>query len=665
MQERLIATWMQAPPAQVESLSPGGRWLEDIQQAIDRAAEALVAQQHEDGYWCYQLEADCTIPAEYILMMHYMDEVDNALQAKLANYLRAHQETHGGWPLYHGGHFDLSCSVKAYYALKLAGDSPHQQHMMEAREAILANGGAARANVFTRITLALFGQIPWRGVPFIPVEVMLLPDWFPFHVKKVSYWSRTVMVPLLILCSMKAKARNPRAVHIPELFSIPAQREKHYFPVRSHLNRVFLALDKIGRSIEPLIPKSVRQKAIKKAEHWFTTRLNGTAGLGAIFPAMVNAYQALDCLGYAKDHPHSVNARQALKELLVVEDDQAYCQPCVSPIWDTALACLALQEDPNERNRLATYKALDWLQEQQLLDHPGDWRDNRPHLQGGGWAFQFRNDYYPDVDDTSVVAWAMERCGHPRYRQAIDNATQWVCGMQSRNGGFAAFDADNTYYYLNEIPFADHGALLDPPTSDVSARSAMFLSLVAQRCSWCWPHVERCLEYLRQEQESHGAWFGRWGTNYIYGTWSVLMALEQVGVNPDSPMVRRAVQWLKQVQRSDGGWGESNGTYFHGTTHGTDHGQSNKSTAFQTAWALLGLMAADEARSPEVKRGVEYLLRTQRSDGFWEDREFTAPGFPRVFYLKYHGYSKYFPLWALAKYRKLTSPSKPTEDFKP
>lgn len=651
MQDRLIATWTQERPLEVESQTSSGRWLNKIQQAIVHARDALVTQQHTDGFWCYELEADCTIPAEYILMMHYMDDVDEKLQAKMANYLRLHQESHGGWPLFHGGSFELSCSVKVYYALKLAGDSEDQPHMVKARNTILAHGGAARTNVFTRITLALFRQIPWRGVPFIPVEIMLLPDWFPFNVKKVSYWSRTVMVPLLILCSLKPNARNPLAVHIRELFTTPPEQEKNYFPMRSHLNRVFLLLDRMGRMLEPVIPKPLRHKAIEKAEHWFVTRLNGNAGLGAIFPAMVNAYEALDCLGYNNDHPLYVGAKQALKELLVIKGDQAYCQPCVSPVWDTALACLALQEEQSESSKQASRKALDWLQERQLLHHPGDWRENRPGLRGGGWAFQFHNDYYPDIDDTSVVAWAMERSGNEGYQESINRAAEWICGMQSRNGGFAAFDADNVYYYLNEIPFADHGALLDPPTSDVSARSVMFLSQVAPRCEWCWPYVDRCLEYLHGEQESHGAWFGRWGTNYIYGTWSVLVALEQAGISIDSPMIKRAVDWLKRVQRPDGGWGESNGTYFHGNTHGC----SKNSTAFQTAWAVLGLMAANEVNSPEVRRGIEYLLQTQQDDGFWEDREFTAPGFPRVFYLKYHGYSKYFPLWALARYRNLTT----------
>lgn len=623
--------------------------LADLNAAIDQAKEALLAQQHPNGYWSFELEADCTIPAEYILMMHYMGDIDTGLQTKIAAYLRYHQLADGGWPLYPGDGLDLSCSIKAYYALKLAGDDPAQSHMAKAREAILARGGAARANVFTRITLALFGQVPWRAVPFIPVEIMLLPNWFPFHISKVSYWSRTVMVPLFILCSVKPKARNPQGVDIRELFTTPPEQEQHYFEIRSWLNRIFLTLDKAGRSIEPLIPQWLRRRAIQKAEQWFVERLNGHGGLGAIFPAMVNAYQALDCLGYSADHPHCLTARQALKELLVVNDQSAYCQPCVSPVWDTALACLALQELEDHRAQAAIRRGLDWLRGQQLLENPGDWQRNRPELKGGGWPFQFQNDYYPDLDDTAAVVWAMEQAKDDRYQESIRRAADWVAGMQSRNGGFAAFDADNTYYYLNEIPFADHGALLDPPTADVSARCATLLARLIPENTTYQQNVDTCVAYLRREQEPQGAWFGRWGTNYIYGTWAVLAGLEQAGIPPEDPAVQRAVAWLKQMQRPDGGWGEGNDTYFYPEKAG----RGEFSTAFQTAWAMLGLMAAGQADTPAVHRGAQYLLRTQQQHGFWKDDEFTAPGFPRVFYLKYHGYDKYFPLWALARYRAL------------
>jgi squalene-hopene/tetraprenyl-beta-curcumene cyclase len=618
---------------------------EKLEESILRAREALLALQHPDGYWCFELEADCTIPAEYILMMHYMDEIDEGLQAKMAVYLRRRQGDHGGWPLFYGGKFDMSCSVKAYYALKLAGDRIDAPHMVKAREAILAHGGAARSNVFTRMTLALFGQLPWRGVPFTPVEIILLPRWFLFHRSKVSYWSRTVMVPLSILCSLKPKAKNPKQIHVRELFTNPPEKETDYFPVQSRLNYLFLQLDKVGRFLEPFIPKSIRRRAVKRAEEWFVERLNGTDGLGAIFPAMVNAHEALACLGYPPEHPYRVNTKQALKDLLVINKNSAYCQPCVSPIWDTGLTCLTLQEEGCMEEMEPILRALNWLKGRQLLNEPGDWRENHPALKGGGWAFQFRNSYYPDLDDTAVVAWAMHQTQQECYQESVQRAADWICGMQSKNDGYAAFDSDNTCYYLNEIPFADHKALLDPPTSDVSARCATLLSQLGYQGR----ELTQCLDFLLKEQEKNGSWYGRWGTNYIYGTWSVLVALQEAGHPPDQPHIRRAVNWLKSIQRPDGGWGEDCDTYFDSEKAGKGYA----STSFQTAWAMLGLMSAGEVDSLEVRKGAEYLIRTQEADGFWNDDWFTAPGFPRVFHLKYHGYAKYFPLWALARYRNL------------
>jgi len=627
-----------------------------LDQAITSASRALLDAQHADGYWSFHLEADCTISAEYILMMHYMDEIDDALQAKIATYIRARQLKGGGWPLYFDGSMDLSCSVKAYYALKLAGDDPDAPHMQRAKNVILEHGGAAGCNVFTRIMLAQFGQIPWRAVPYLPVEIMLLPRWFPFHLSKVSYWSRTVMVPLLVLCTLKRSSRNPHQVHIQELLLKLPKKRGHYFPVRSGLNRLFLYFEFLTSLTEPFIPERLRQRALKKAGAWMIERLNGDGGLGAIFPAMINAYEALDALGYSADHPCRCSAKKALQDLLVVGENEAYCQPCNSPIWDTALATLALQEaetTSDETITAATDKALDWLKAQQLLDAPGDWREHRPELSGGGWAFQFSNSHYPDLDDTSAVAWPMcqadQKSQTDHYQYAIQRAANWIRGMQSCNGGFASFDVDNTYEYLNEIPFADHGALLDPPSSDVSARCAILLSCMAHDDPAFQTSLDQCMAYLRQEQEVNGSWFGRWGTNYIYGTWSVLAALEKVGIASHDPMIRRAADWLKSVQRHDGGWGEDHDTY----CSPEKAGQGRNSTTFQTAWALLGLMAAGEAESAEVERGIAYLMAAQQANGLWHDDAFTAPGFPRVFYLKYHGYDKYFPLWALARYRTL------------
>jgi squalene-hopene/tetraprenyl-beta-curcumene cyclase len=623
-----------------------------LDRAIAGARDAMIGRQSDEGYWLFELEADCTIPAEYIMMMHFLDEIDAGLETKIAVYLRAHQMSNGGWPLYQAGEFNMSCTVKAYYALKLAGDDVNAPHMARARAAILERGGAARSNVFTRIALALFGQLPWRGVPYIPVEIMLLPKWFFFHLDKVSYWSRTVMVPLFVLCSRKPRAKNPREVHIRELFTTPPEKERDYFrdskKLGGLLGRVMLVVERIGRRLDPLIPSAMRERATKRAEEWMLERLNGEDGLGAIFPAMVNAVEVMTILGYPADDPRLVTAKRALHKLLVIGPTSAYCQPCVSPVWDTALTARAMQEVGDEAALKAATDALDWLKDEQLLDEPGDWRVDRPQLRGGGWAFQFANDYYPDLDDTAVVAWAMHQAPNAaEYTENVSRALDWLAGMQSKNGGFAAFDADNTSYYLNKIPFADHGALLDPPTSDVSGRVVTALGLIDRPQDG--PVLERAIAYLRAEQEPDGSWFGRWGTNYVYGTWSVLTALAQARVPADDPAVRRAVDWLLTRQNSDGGWGETNDSYLKG-------GRARRvaSTPYQTAWALLGLLAAGEAHSDAARRAVNHLLRTQEPGGLWGDATFTAPGFPRVFYLKYHGYCGYFPLWALASYRTLT-----------
>jgi squalene-hopene/tetraprenyl-beta-curcumene cyclase len=614
--------------------------------AIEAARANILSYQRADGCWQFELEADCTIPAEYILMLHYLGESDRLLESRLAEYLRNHQSRDGGWPLYPGGALDVSCSVKCYYALKLAGDRADAAHMAKARAAILAHGGAARSNVFTRIALALFGELPWRGVPFLPVEIVLLPRWFPFHLGKVSYWSRTVMVPLSVLTTLKPRAANPRDVHVRELFVTPPEEEKHYFHSRSLLNRILFAGEEIIRHLERLIPKRVRRRAMQRAEAWILERRNGDGGLGAIFPAMVNAYEALALMGYPAEHPARRETRKAIDDLLVVHDHEAWCQPCVSPVWDTGLTCLALQEDrdaPAEAQR----RALDWLLSRQLLDQPGDWREYRPRLAGGGWAFQYRNDAYPDLDDTAVVARALHQSPESeKFSHAIERATDWLCGMQSKNGGFAAFDADNDHQWLNQIPFADHGALLDPPTSDVSGRVLALLSLLDRPRDR--EARERATRFLLDEQTPEGAWFGRWGTNYIYGTWSVLVALRAAGLATDAPAIRRAVRWLKSVQQADGGWGEGNDSYLNPELRG----RGARSGPAQTAWALLALMSAGEASSPAVARGVEYLLKTQ-SGGDWHDARFNAPGFPRVFYLKYHGYSRYFPYWALVQFRNV------------
>jgi squalene-hopene/tetraprenyl-beta-curcumene cyclase len=627
----------------------------DLDRHIDAATQALLARQHDDGHFLFELEADATIPAEYVLLRHYLGEpVDAAREAGIAAYLRRIQGAHGGWSLFRDGAFDMSATVKAYFALKMIGEPPQAEHMRRARDAIRTRGGAACSNVFTRCLLALYGIVPWRAVPVMPAEIMLLPKWFPFHLDKISYWSRTVIVPLLVLMARKPRARNAKGVTINELFLDPSQSlgpAPKAPQQKASWFWFFRIVDDVLRAAEPYIPKRTRRRAIDRAVAWVGERLNGQDGLGAIFPAMANSVMMYDALGYPADHPQRAIARQSIEKLLVVHEHETYCQPCVSPIWDTGLACHALLEVGGEAINARVKRGLDWLIPLQVLDVRGDWTARRPDLRPGGWAFQYANPHYPDVDDTAVVAMALDRMGrlgNADYRTSIERAREWIVGMQSGNGGWGAFDADNEYYYLNNIPFADHGALLDPPTEDVSARC---LSMLAQLGDSESPAVKRAIAYLRQTQCADGSWFGRWGINYIYGTWSVLCALNAAGFGRDAPELRQAVGWLAAIQNEDGGWGEDGSSYkldYHGY-------EQAPSTASQTAWALLGFMASGDIDHPAVARGIKYLADTQAADGFWTEPRYTATGFPRVFYLRYHGYAKFFPLWALARYRNIKS----------
>jgi squalene-hopene/tetraprenyl-beta-curcumene cyclase len=623
--------------------------LEGVDATVERAKAALEKLQRADGHWVFELEADATIPAEYILLRQHLAEPDDLeLERKVGVYLRRIQGDHGGWPLFHGGAFDISATIKAYYCLKMIGDDTGAPHMVRAREAVLAHGGAQRSNVFTRFLLAIFGQLSWNALPTMPVELILLPRWFPIHLSKMSYWARTVIAPLLVLQATKVRARNPRGVGVPELFlaggKVPfkAPHQKLLWVIG------FGALDVVLKAFDPYWPKKLRQRAIDRCAAFVTERLNGEDGLGAIYPAMANSVMMYDVLGYPEDHPDRAVARKSVEKLLVIKDDEAYCQPCVSPVWDTALACHAMLEagGPEAERRVA--EGLAWLKPLQVLDVKGDWAEQKPDVRPGGWAFQYNNAFYPDLDDTAVVVMAMDRAVQsPDYKDAIARGEEWVVGLQSKNGGWGAFDADNTHHYLNNIPFADHGALLDPPTVDVTARCIGMLAQLGEKSDS--PRMAAALAYLEKEQEPEGSWFGRWGVNYVYGTWSALCALNAAAVDPQKPVVRRAVDWLVKIQNADGGWGEDCDSYkldYKGY-------EPAPSASSQTAWALLGLMAAGEVDHPAVARGIAWLQANQGEDGFWPEDSYTGGGFPRVFYLRYHGYSKFFPLWAAARFRNL------------
>lgn len=642
---------LEQPP--VRPLEPLGSRLGET---IGRAGQALLERQDASGFWRFDLEADTTIPAEYILFQHFIGAANHERHLRMVEYIRSKQLASGAWPLYQGGPGNISATVKAYLAMKVTGVPEAAPEMQRAREWVLANGGAENVNVFTRILLAMFGQVPWRTVPAMPVEMMLLPRWFYFNLGKVSYWSRCVIVPLLILFAYRPVHRLPEALGVRELFRSPPERLRHLDTFARELSKkaliknFFITIDRVLKAAEPWIPGFIRRHALAEAERWMREHMRGEGGIGAIYPAMANAVMALEVIGVPSTDPDYARGVRAIEDLVLEQGEQAYCQPCVSPIWDTCLSLNALLEAglPHDDSRVRA--AVQWLFDKQVFVK-GDWSEKAPGLDAGGWAFQFENDFYPDVDDTSMVLMALLRARaheNPNHRRRIALAVNWILGMQNRDGGWGAFDIDNHHEYLNNIPFADHGALVDPSTSDLTARCIEVLAMLGYDKSF--PPIARALAFLRREQEPSGAWYGRWGVNYLYGTWSVLCALGALGEDPHEPYIRKAVAWLNERQNPDGGWGESCNTYDDPSLAGR-----GPSTASQTAWALLGLMAAGEIGSATVDRGVRYLLGTRNARGSWDEPEFTGTGFPRVFYLRYHGYCHYFPLWALGVYNRLRS----------
>jgi squalene-hopene/tetraprenyl-beta-curcumene cyclase len=614
-----------------------------IQELIDKT----LSSQKSEGYLVYPLECDSTITSEAILLMHAIDLRDLELEKRLAQYLK-NTLVENGWNRYPEGPYDLSASIKAYYALKCAQESPQSPYMQAIANKIRLHGGLRAANVFTRYTLVQFGQLDKTEAPWMPVEMILQPRWSPFSVEKFAYWAKAVVIPLCVTVTRNFRAKNPLQIGVEELLVTKDT------PFPRGLKGLFFLLDKAGRSIDTWIPQKLRRFAEKKALEWILRHDNKEDGLGGIYTAMEYEVKALLSLGYSLEDPLVQKALEAIRRLEVRVDTMSFMQPCVSPVWDTSIAMHALRYLV-EPNSTPLQKGLDWLSKKQLIGIKGDWSLSRPDLKGGGWAFQYNNPFYPDLDDTAMCAWAMIVVDEMRYRKNIDAALEWLLGMQSKEGGFAAFSIDQNFDYLNLIPFADHGALLDPPTEDVTGRVLSFFGEVRRR-SFCADKknqekakkqldksIEKAIDYLKKTQKKDGSWWGRWGTNFLYGTFSALTGLAHVDQDMSEDWIQKGLAALLNRQNPDGGWGETCDSYNSGEY------LSAKSSLFHTSIVLIALIYCGKVTSKEVERGIEFLLSRKEN---WKDTHFNAPGFPRVFYLKYHGYETLFPLWALGLYRE-------------
>ena len=621
--------------------------VERLEQAIERGADHLLSLQTDEGYWLGELEADSTLESDYIYYLYILGEADATRIAKLANYVRRKQLADGGWSIYPGGPSELNATCKAYFALKLVGDAVDAPHMVRARAAAHRLGGLERSNSYVRFYLALAGALGWEMVPAIFPEMMLLPRWFYLNIYEMSSWTRGIVIPMAILSALRPDFRLPERARVDELFADSAHRNAAFDWSDQLISwrNFFLALDRAMKLYEKLPWKPLRQRALREAKSWLLEHIERTEGLAAIYPAMMNSIFALMALGHGPDDPLTAREIREFARFEIEESDTIRLQPCVSPVWDTCIAMVALEEAGMPADHPALVKSAEWILSKQVLG-PGDWQVKNKDAEPGGWVFEFRNDFYPDVDDTAFVLMALQRVKYPEPKKmeaAVRRGIQWLLSMQNRDGGWAAFDRDNDKAFLCNIPFADHNAMLDPSTADVTARVLECLG----RYGWTAGHpaIQRVLKFLLKDQCEDGSWFGRWGVNYVYGTGGVLRSLETVSLTANE-YCQRAVSWLRSVQKLDGSFGESLLSYDRPETKG----QGN-STASQTAWGLIGLLAGAETNDPAIQKAVAYLVSQQNSDGSWSEDEFTGTGFPCVFYLKYHLYRNSFPLYAIARFR--------------
>ncbi len=621
-------------------------WAERLESSIERGANHLLSLQTEEGYWLGELEADTTLESDYIYYLFVLGKADPDRIAKLATYVRRRQLADGGWSIYPGGPSELNATCKAYFALKLAGDPIDSPHMTRARASVHALGGLELTNSYTRFYLALVGAVGWELVPAIPPELMLLPNWFYINIYEFSSWTRAIVIPMMILSALRPNWKLPERAQVDELFKDPTRKRAAFDWSKQLISwrNFFLALDRGLKFYERLPWKPLRQRALREAKSWVLEHMERSEGLGTIYPAMMNCIFSLVAMGYGPDDPLTCRETREFARFEIEDDETIRLQPCVSPVWDTAIAMVALEEAGVAPDDPALVQAADWILSKQILG-PGDWQVKNKDAEPGGWAFEFRNDFYPDVDDTAFVLMALQRVKFPdakRMEAATRRGVQWLLSMQNRDGGWGAFDRDNDRRFLCNIPFADHNAMIDPSTADVTARVLECLG----RFGWPADHpaIQKAVTFLLKDQCGDGSWFGRWGVNYVYGTSGVLRALETVSLTAQE-YCQRAVAWLKSVQQDDGSFGESLKTYSDVSSKG-----QGASTPSQTAWGLIGLLAGSNTSDPAITRAVSYLVGNQNEDGSWSEQDFTGTGFPCVFYLKYHLYRNSFPVYALSRY---------------